>query len=178
MKEVPSQRTRPEIDFYQQDMLVWLHSFCWWPPDKMRRLFNHWYMTIYRLVIQCGGYKMPAPMAVELMVEVLTFSCTDKVPLLSIYIVPSWRCGEANLIQTFETSKTHSSAPNSNKATGLCPLVYFPLPHFITPVLGVEIGTCAHQWIQIESIGASLPFSSQHVDLKWQSRVISMHILG
>lgn len=152
--------------FYQQGTLIWSHSCCWWPTDKKRSLFNHWYMTIYRLVIQCRGYKMLDPMAVELMVEVLTLLAQKKVYLLSIYIVSSWRCAEADLIQTFRTLKTHSSAPNSNKATGLCPLVYFPSPHFTTPVPSVEIGTCAHQWIQIESMGTSFPFSSQHVDLK------------
>lgn len=33
--------------FYQQDTLIWLHSCCWWPPDRKRSLFNLWYMTIY-----------------------------------------------------------------------------------------------------------------------------------
>lgn len=65
---------------------------------------------------------------------------------------------------------------NGSKATGLCFLVCFPPAHFTSR--RIEIAASARQWIQIESIGASFPFSSQRADLRYQRGKISMHILG
>jgi len=39
--------------------------------DKKRNLFNN--MTVYTQPVQCRGYKMPMPTAVELIAEALTF---------------------------------------------------------------------------------------------------------
>lgn len=100
--------------------------------DKKGILFN-----IYTLVARCRWFKMPDPVAVELIQEVLTLLAQIRVTV-NLHSFRLKKC-RSDLIQYFQTLKTHSSTPNSNKATSLCPLLCSPSPHFAAPVPNVEI---------------------------------------
>lgn len=85
MKKGPVPKNKPEIDFISR-----IRSYGYIlavDGHKITRgaLFNHWYMTIYRLVTQRRGYKMLVPVAVELMVETLTILAQIRLLTVNLH---------------------------------------------------------------------------------------------